>query len=136
MRVRKNLVMVAALVAITMAVPAFSQDPCSWSRDVRLVNGKILTMDAKNTIVSEVTIQEGRFVYVGKLGNQRLNPCTKVIDLKGRTVIPGLIDGHNHYGSLGLVPGYDVRLETAWSIADAQRMIRDRVKTVPPGGFL
>ena len=136
MRINKVLVPAAVLLALTVTSPAFSQDPCSWSGDVRLINGKILTMDARNTIVPEVTIQHGRFAYIGKLGNQRLNPCTKVIDLKGRTAIPGLIDGHNHYGSLGLVPGYDVRLETAWSIADAQRMIRDRVKTVPPGGFL
>lgn len=136
MRIHKIVVTLAVLAAITMTVPTFAQDACSWSSDVRLVNGKILTMDAKNTIVPEVTIQQGRFAYIGKLGNQRLNACTKVIDLKGRTAIPGLIDGHNHYGSLGLVPGYDVRLETAWSIADVQNMIRARVKTVPPGGFL
>src|SRR2546426_867637 len=136
MRMRKDLVWVAVLAAIVMTVPAFAQDPCSWSRDVRLVNGKIYTMDSKNTVVNEVTIQNGKFAYIGKLGNQKVNPCTKVIDLKGRTVIPGLIDGHNHYAALGMVPGYDVRLETAWSIADVQNRIRERVKTVPPQALL
>ena len=52
------------MAAITMTAPALAQDPCSWSRDVRLVNGKILTMDSKNTIVPEVTIQQGRIAYV------------------------------------------------------------------------
>jgi len=136
MRMRKDLLAAALLAAITMTVPAFAQDPCSWSQDVRLVNGKFYTMDTKNTVVNEVTIQNGKFAYLGKLGNRKLNPCTRIIDVGGRTVVPGLIDGHNHYGALGMVPGYDVRLETAWSIADVLNLIRERVKTAPPRGFL
>ena len=92
-------------------------------------------MDAKNSIVSEVTIQDGVITGVGK-SSGRLSPCTKIVDLKGRTAVPGLVDNHNHIVLLGLRPGYDTRLETAASIADVQALIRARAKTVPAGGFI
>src|SRR5439155_26815460 len=62
--------------------------------------------------------------------------CTKVIDLRGRTAVPGLIDNHNHIVLLGLRPGFDTRLETASSIAEVQAAIKMRAKTVPAGGFI
>src|ERR1700752_3281678 len=99
---------------------------CDDARDLRLINGKIATMDQGNRIVSEVTIQDGRFAAVGKASNLKLNPCTKTIDLKGRTAVPGLIDNHNHIVLLGMRPGYDIRLETAASIADVQAAIKAR----------
>ena len=121
-----------------VASAASAQTPaasCAGSRDLRLVNGKIATMDAKNTTVSEVTIQNGVFTAVGR-GGARLSACTRTIDLKGRTVVPGLVDNHNHILLLGLRPGHDTRLETAASIADVQSMIKARAKTVPSGGFV
>src|SRR5215471_14593746 len=128
----------AFLFATLVASAASAQtggSACAGSRDLRLINGKIATMDQKNSIVSEVTIQNGVFTAVGR-GSGRLGPCTKTIDLKGRTVVPGLVDNHNHILLLGLRPGYDTRLETAASIADVQAAIKARAKTVPPGGFI
>src|SRR6201989_2922482 len=127
----KTLTFAAALLAAATA----SAQTCAGSRDVRLVNGRIHTMNPKTPVVSEVTIQNGVFTAVGK-GSGRLSPCTKTIDLKGRTAVPGLVDNHNHIVLLGLRPGYDTRLETAASIADAQAMLRARAKTVPAGGFV
>jgi predicted amidohydrolase YtcJ len=109
---------------------------CDDARDLRLINGKIATMDKNNNIVSEVTIQDGRFAAVGKTANLKLNPCTKTIDLHGRAAVPGLIDNHNHIVLLGMRPGYDIRLETAASIADVQAAIKARAKNVPPGAFI
>jgi predicted amidohydrolase YtcJ len=60
----------------------------------------------------------------------------RVINLRGRTAVPGLIDNHNHIILLGLRPGHDTRLETAASIADVQAAIRARARTVPPGQFI
>ena len=80
----RNFVACTAL-ALLEVVPssAVAQDRCAGSRDLRLTNGRIVTMDARNTIVSEVTIQDGRFETVGRGGNARLSPCTKTIDLRG-----------------------------------------------------
>src|SRR5215475_382435 len=126
------------LLTTLVASSSLAQAPtanCAGSRDLHLVNGKIATMDGKNTIVNEVTIQNGVFTAVGK-SSGRLSPCTKTIDLKGRTVVPGLVDNHNHILLLGLRPGHDTRLETAASIADVQAIIKARAKTVPAGGFI
>jgi len=129
----------SAALTVLMASTAAAQTPdgrnCAAARDVRFVNGRIVTMDAKNSIVREVTIQDGIITGVGRDAG-RLSPCTRVIDLGGRTAVPGLIDNHNHILLLGLRPGYDTRLETAASIADVQGAIKARAKTVPPGGFI
>jgi predicted amidohydrolase YtcJ len=123
---------VAALLCFAGLTAA--QDRCVDARDLRFTNGKIVTMDKRNTVLSEVTIQDGHFDAIGKGG--KLNPCTKVINLHGHTAVPGLIDNHNHIVLLGMRPGHDIRLETAASIADVQAMIRARVKTVPAGAWI
>jgi hypothetical protein len=114
------------------AFAANKADRCAGARDLKLVNGKIVSMDQRNTVLSEITIQNGLIAD----GNQKLNPCTKVINLRGRTAIPGIIDNHNHIVLLGTRPGHDIRLETAASISDVQAMIRARVATVPGGAFI
>jgi predicted amidohydrolase YtcJ len=126
------LMFLAALATVTAA----GQDVCSWSRDLRLVNGKIHTLDAQDRVVSEVTIQEGRFAYIGPLGNRKVNPCTKVIDLHGRVVVPGLIDNHNHYVLFSQRPGYDVMVETASSIPQAMALLTERARAVPAGAWV
>jgi predicted amidohydrolase YtcJ len=116
--------------------PLAAQDPCQWSRDLRLVNGRIHTMDSKNSIVAEVSVQNGRIVGVGPIDGPRLSPCTRTIDLGGRAAIPGLIDNHNHIVLLGMRPGHDVRLERSFSIADVQSAIRSRAQGVGGGQFV
>lgn len=127
------LMLMAVLAA---AIPAAGQDPCSWSRDVRLVNGEIHTFDAQNRVAHEVTIQEGRIAYVGPIGSHKLDPCTKTINLHGRVVVPGLIDNHNHFVLFSHRPGYDVMVETATSIPEAMAMLAERAKTVPAGAWV
>lgn len=128
--------MLMFLVMLATTIPAAGQDACSWSRDLRLVNGKIHTMDSQDRVVSEVTIQEGRFAYIGPLGNRKVNPCTKVIDLHGRVVVPGLIDNHNHFALFSQRPGYDVMVETATNIPQVMALLKQRARTVPAGGWV
>jgi predicted amidohydrolase YtcJ len=119
-------------LALVSAATLTAADNCAGSRDLRLINGKIVTMDARNSVLRAVTIQNGRFDFSGA----KLSPCTKTIDLRGRTAVPGLIDNHNHIVLLGLRPGYDTRLETAADIKDVKAAIAARAKSVPPGKFI
>ena len=64
------------------------------------------------------------------------SPCARVINLRGRLVIPGMIDTHDHVSYFTARPGYDVRLDSAASIADLQRMIRARAATVDRGAWV
>ena len=116
--------------------PQATIDPCSWSRDLRLTNGRIHTMDRRNQVVTEVVIQGGRFAAVGPNRNLRLNPCTRTIDLGGRTVVPGLIDNHNHIVLLGMRPGHDVRLDRVFSLEDLRATLQARAKGVAAGEWI
>jgi len=89
-----------ALLALLTAAQAGAQSTstaCAGSRDLRLVNGRIVTLDKKNSTVAEATIQNGDFTAVGRGGSGRLSPCTRTIDLRGRTAVPGPGDhGRRH----------------------------------------
>ena len=103
-----------------------------------LVNGKIHTMDDAGTVARAVTIKDGRFVAVG---DSAANPTPggRVVNLHGRTVIPGLIESHTHFVSLANRPGYHVaQLELAMSLAEVLEMLAARRAggDVPEGAFI
>ena len=125
-------ILAGALALVALAQPASAASGrCAGARDLRIVNGRIHTMDAHDTVVSAVTIRQGRFVADAEVG-----PCTRVIDVKGRTVVPGLIDNHNHFILLGNRPGHDARLESAASIADVKAAIAARASGLPAGQWI
>jgi len=105
--------------------------------DLTFVNGRIHTMDDNGSVVGAVAIRKGRFVAVGSAANP--GPGAKVINLEGRTVVPGLIESHTHFVSLANRPGYHVaQWELASSVAEVLAMLaarRDR-GDVPPDQFI
>ena len=100
-----------------------------------LVNGKIHTMDARDTVVNTVSIRHERFVAVGGRA-PKAGRGVRVIDLKGRTVVPGLIEPHIHIVSLGNRPGYHTVLENTTSIQEVQEALAARRKSVPEGTWI
>jgi len=113
-----------------------SPSACDGSQDLALINGRFLTMDEKDSVVSAVAIRNGRIAELGR-NSHAIGPCGQTINLRGATVIPGLIDSHVHFIRCGLNPGHEVRIiEVASSIAELQQMISERAQTVPPGEFI
>ena len=103
--------------------------------DLMLVNGKIHTMDPSNRVVSQALIQNGRFTAVGnKVSAPRGN--VRRVDLKGKTVIPGIIDAHNHIVLVGNRPGWHTPLEHVFTIAEAIAALKTRSADVPAGEFI
>jgi predicted amidohydrolase YtcJ len=115
----------AALIVVGVSLTATAQN-CAGARDIRIVNGRIHTMDAHDTVLASVTIRDG--LFAPSVGGA--DPCMKVIDVHGRTVVPGLIDNHNHIVLLSERPGHDTRLESATNIAEVQAALRARSQTV------
>jgi predicted amidohydrolase YtcJ len=103
--------------------------------DLILVNGRFHTMDARNTIARTVSIRDGRFLGVGDRP-PTAGAATRVIDLKGRTVVPGLIEAHVHIVSLANRPGYHTILENTTSIREIQETLASRRKDVPDGQWI
>ena len=134
----KHTILAAAAFAVCAGAAAVraDDDDCKAGTSLRLVNGKIHTMDKNDTIVSAVVIKNGRFASVGNGGQPEQGNCGRTIDLGGRTVVPGIIDSHNHIILLGLRPGRDARLENANSIAEALATLAARAKEVQPGEWI
>src|SRR3954470_19835046 len=104
--------------------------------DLFLFNGKIHTMDAHNKVVSSVWIKDGRFVEVGNAMRPESSARTKMIDLGGRIVVPGIIDNHNHIVLMGNRPGFHTPLENAHSVAEALAIYAARAKGLPSGAWI
>ena len=105
--------------------------------DVVLLNGRIHTMDEKNSVASSVAIKNGRFIEVERgRGHIRTGRRTRVIDLRGRTVVPGIIDNHNHIVLMGNRPGFHTPLENAHSLAEALATIEARAKALPRDAWI
>lgn len=102
--------------------------------DLLLINAKIHTMDAANRIVPQALLQNGRFAAVGT--NLRAPAGIRRIDLKGRTVLPGLIDAHNHIVLVGNRPGWSTPLEHVFTIPEAIAALQARAPQVPAGEFI
>ena len=103
-----------------------------------LVNGKIHTMDDAGTVARAVALRNGRFVAVGDAAVNP-GPGVRVVNLQGRTVVPGLIESHTHFVSLANRPGYHVaQLELAANIAEVLELLAARRARgdVPEGAFI
>jgi predicted amidohydrolase YtcJ len=88
--------------------------------DSIFTNGKIITADPDFSVVNAVAIRDGRFVAVGTVEEVGVlaGPSTVIVDLKGSTVLPGLIDTHAHVERAGLIK-YTVQLNDVTSVAQA-----------------
>jgi predicted amidohydrolase YtcJ len=132
------LALTLAAAAAAVSAPAFAQPgtpPCPAVRDVLITNGKIHTMNGRDGTVASVRIVGDRFAEVGT-NRIPTGPCTRTIDLAGRTAVPGLIDNHNHIVLLGLRPGHDTRLEAAASIDDVLGILRAKAATLAGGEWI
>ena len=99
-------------------------------------NGKVLTVDEDFSTVEAFAVRDGKFLAVGT--NQRIRamagPETRVIDLKGRSAVPGLIDTHNHYNGYaeqGLMPRVIFQSKDQW-VAE----IKELVDAAEPGEWV
>ena len=132
MRTRLSYLLASVLV-VAGAAPAAAQ-----AVDTILVNGKIVTVDAQSSIRSALAIRGGRIAALGADADIRrlAGPATRVIDLQGRTVIPGLIDSHMHATRAALSFSTEVNWIGASSLAEGLNRLHDASLKARPGAWL
>lgn len=106
--------------------------------DIVLLNGKVVTADERGTIHQALAVRDGRIVALGESAEiKRLaGKDTRVLDLGGRTVIPGLIDSHMHAIRAALSYGTEVHWFGTTSIDEALGRLRDAARVAKPGAWL
>lgn len=106
--------------------------------DTMLLNGRILAVDAAFSTHEALAVRNGRIVAVGRSGDiaKLRGPATRVIDLGGRTVVPGLIDSHMHATRAALSFSTEVNWIGARSLTEALARLRQAAATAKPGAWL
>ncbi|MDQ3692089.1 MAG: amidohydrolase [Chloroflexota bacterium] len=109
----------------------------SYAPDLLLVNARVHTMDAHDGTATAVAIKDGRFVAAGTDDEVRslAGPGTVTEDLHGATMIPGLIDAHNHLLGTGVML-HQVQLYDCRGMSEILERVAARVATTPPGGWI
>ncbi len=109
--------------------------------DLVLLNGKVITVDSEDTIVEAVAVKNGRIDKLGKneFVKTFVGPQTLVLDLKGKTVTPGLVDSHIHvmYHGRQFWEGFlNIRFPDVRSKKDLLRLVAERIKTTAKGEWI
>jgi predicted amidohydrolase YtcJ len=124
------------VIALAMAVVAAPAVTHAQVPDTVFVNGKIITVDDRFSIAQALAIRGGRIAKVGTSAeiDALKGPATRVIDLNGRTVIPGLIDNHAHW--VRAAEHDELRFDGVTSRQRAIEMLAQRVRTTPAGEWI
>src|SRR5688572_4868853 len=125
---------VAASVACTVGESATRAWVPVERADLILLNGRVATLDQRHPTASAVAIKAGKFLAVGDDKDMQAHrgDQTQVIDVAGRTVIPGLNDSHLHLIRGGLNYNLELRWDGVPSLVDALRMLREQARRTPP----
>lgn len=122
------------LLAMAAASPAARQSPA----DLILTNGKVVTVDERFQIAQALAVRGDRIVAVGSAQEiaRLAGPATRRIDLRGRTVLPGLIDNHMHLLRAATTWELELRWDGVYSRAQATALLRERARAAGPGQWV
>ena len=148
--------LIAGLGAQSRPVPPAVMDTLLTYPELIVTNGRIATLDAERTTVEAMAVRDGRILALGTTGEMRAlaGPSTTILDVRGRTVLPGLIDSHTHpqgwavkhwlQASQGLGPELDPQLLVTYVKGDsavalingAEAAITRRARELGPGKWI
>ena len=133
MRIERLL---SAGLALALSVAAVAT--AAETADIVLVNGKVLTVDDRFSVAQAVAVKGDRVLATGSSAEigKLAGPQTRRVDLKGKTVIPGLIDNHAHFLRAAEYWDREVRLDGVTSRKQALDMIAAKAKASKPGEWV
>ena len=131
------LAVVGAGMWFAGAAPAAAQQGDFNAPDLVLINGKVLTLDERSTVTEAVAVREGKILATGSSASIKslAGARTRVLDVSGKTVIPGLIDTHAHFKAAGLAD-YVVNMSRAKTVAEALEAIKAFAARKKPGEWI
>jgi predicted amidohydrolase YtcJ len=129
---------VLALFVVAGTPVLRAQQSTGATPDLILTNGKIITVDERFTVAQAVAVRGDRIVAVGSTQDiSRLaGPQTRRIDLRGRSVTPGMIDNHMHLLRGGTTWQWEVRWDGVETRKQALAMLKTRAGSVPAGEWI
>ncbi|WP_324763539.1 amidohydrolase (plasmid) [Sinorhizobium meliloti] len=129
---RRQTIAGVAAAALSSPFRAYAKETPMPNNDLVLVNAKVTTLDRQNPSAMAIAIRNGRFLAVGPEAEARAAaPDAIIIDVKGRRVIPGLIDSHTHVIRGGLNYNMELRWDGVPSLAEAMAMLKEQVDRTP-----
>ena len=128
---------VVLLCSAALAYPAGAASPAPVDAALLLTNGVIHTMDAGDRVVDSLAVSDGRIVYAGPRDGAAAwrGAQTRVIDLHGKPVLPGLADAHVH-PSLGEFLNHRLCNVHAYTVAEGFARLRECAGKAPPGDWV
>lgn len=125
----------AALAVVTALAPALPAQ--GQPADLIVVNGRIYTADGARPVVDAIAVRGGRIVFAGDAAGARAlaGTATQVLDVGGKTVIPGMTDAHAHVAGLGAKLRSVDLMETR-SYDEVIAAVVERAKTTPKGEWI
>jgi len=129
----KHFVFLVAAVAIVLTASSQS------NADLIIYNGKVATMTRPGEFKQAVAVKDGIILAVGsssQILSAYKNAATKVIDAKGKTVIPGLNDSHHHAIREGLNYNSELRWDGVTSLKRAMEMLKEQAARTPDGVWI
>ena len=129
-------ILIPALLSIV--VSGVATQMAAQTADIVFINGNVITVDERNPRAEAVAVEGDRILAVGS--NQEIEALrtahTRVIDLEGKTLVPGLVDGHLHFAGLAADRGNALDLADAGSEAEAAELVRRLARRMEPGQWI
>ena len=139
---RRSIELALAVAGSAAALVACGGDSRTEAQTV-YKNGTVLTVDEKNTTAEAVAVHEGKIVAVGRSSEieRMVGPNTTVIDLKGKTLIPGIYDAHSHVSAAGTIGLFEANLNsppisTVENIEQMVELLKQQQAKVGPDGWV
>ena len=127
----------ALSVAVVLSLIVAAGVTADEKADLLLTNGKIVTVDSEFRVVESMAVRDGHVVAIGKSDSLKsfIGERTKLLDLEGKMLLPGLIDSHTHPTGASMFEA-DHEIPPMDTIADVLSYIRNRTKVVPKGEWI